>query len=282
MIEHIIVPISRSFLRAIGSLPLRILTFFAQLLYWIGFKVFGYRNGVIYQNLSRSFPELDYNQITKIAHRNMQFIAQLPFVWLKLMTLKPKTVADKLALTDYNQGLASISNDNKNHILVSGHFDNWELFCLLPLLVNKPVYAVYKRQSSSFSDKITRSWRERFGLQLLEMKMSAKFMIENKHQPSIYILIGDQRPVYKKDKITFLNQNTYVMNGLDRLQAKLNAGVHYLEINEVDFKEITFKVTEIDSETSVNHNFYQLLEKSIRQKPEKWLWTHKRWKPITS
>ncbi len=263
-------------------LPLNILSFFAQILYWIGFKVFGYRNGVIYQNLSRSFPELDYKEITKIAQRNMQFIAKLPFIWLKLMTVKPKSVNHSLALTDQNHSLASISNDHKNHILVSGHFDNWELFCLLPLLVNKPVYAVYKRQSSHFADKITRSWRERFGLKLLEMKMSAKFMIENKDQPAIYILIGDQRPVYKKEKITFLNQETYVMNGLDRLQHKLKADVHYLEIDAFDFKEITFKLKPIQCESCINRKFYQFLEKSIRKQPEKWLWTHKRWKTIAS
>ena len=81
----------------------------------------------------------------------------------------------------------------------------------------------------------------------------------------------------------FLNHDTPVLTGTDRLLHKLNHAVFYLDMRRIrrgyyegEFKLITrepktlegFKLTDI---------YYQNLEETIRRAPAYWLWSHKRW-----
>lgn len=261
----------------ISLLPAQFLRAVSKIVFLVGFKLVGYRNSVIIQNLTKALPSKDYDEISDIAHKNMRFVSHLPFEWLRLMSVSPHKIKEKINLQSDN--LAIQNTDNKrNFIVVMGHYQNWELGALLPLLIARPVYAIYKEQSSELSDYVSKRWRQRFGVKLIEMKDAARFMIKNRATPSVYILLSDQRPTYSKDKVQFLNQDTYVINGLERMQKHINAIVYYMEIDAQNNRKINFHLSEIDDRRNLTSEYFEHLEQSINKSPQFWLWSHKRWK----
>ncbi len=259
-----------------GKLPNFVHKLTYKFIYFVGFRLFGYRKDIIIQNVSRAFPTKNYDFVRRITLANMYFMAKLPIEWLQLASLSKKRALRMIDVK--NKGYwAEISQDDNNHILMTGHYHNWEMMALLPLITSKTVYGVYKEQRSELSNKLTRKWREHFGAQLIEMKTAGRFMLKHKRNPAIYVLIADQSPVYNKKELRFLNQNTYVINGVERLQSILDAKLSYLEINIDEQKKLEFNTTPLDSDKPIESYFTEL-EKSIHKAPEYWLWSHKRWK----
>lgn len=101
-----------------------------------------------------------------------------------------------------------------------------------------------------------------------------------------YLFIADQSP--KQDaihyRIHFLNQDTPVFVGFDKISRRLNMAPIYCKTVKVkrgyyhtSFERI-FPEGEKFQENEIVHQFFDKLEKTIHAHPDNWLWSHKRWK----
>lgn len=264
---------------AISLLPSGVLRVISKGAYLLSFYVFNYRQHVIIQNLARSFPEKNYDEIQRLARRSILHLFSLFPQWIKQISVSQKQILSKIQIRD-KQLLQTMSEDNQNYLLVLGHYGNWEYLAALPLLMKKPVYALYKKQKSSAADFLSMKWRSRFGVKLLESSEAARFMIRHKDEPAVYIQIADQRPPRNTTKsILFLNQQTPVITGVEKLQPKINARVVYLEIMpHQNYRCYSLNLTDISDNDDVTKQYFAELEKTIRKQPPFYLWSHKRWK----
>jgi len=129
--------------------------------------------------------------------------------------------------------------------------------------------------------------RSRFGGDIVAMTQLYKRLITLKQQniSTTIGLIADQTPPPESAYwTTFLNQDTPVFNGTEKLAKKFNYPVVYLNIKKAKrgyYNLSTTLITENPKELSegqISEMHTKHLEKNIREQPHIWLWSHRRWK----
>ena len=108
-------------------------------------------------------------------------------------------------------------------------------------------------------------------------------------QEGKHIVIGfiaDQVPHWNNIHYwtNFLNHDTPVLTGTEKIAKKANFAVYYLDIQRVkrgyykgEFKLLTDKPKEY-KDFDITEMYFRELEKTIQRQPAYWLWTHNRWK----
>lgn len=101
----------------------------------------------------------------------------------------------------------------------------------------------------------------------------------------LLVVIADQRPAPGSDKfqISFLDQDTAVQTGGERMAASSQAAFVYVESQKMSrfSYEFTFRLMEHPDRStplSITKSYYNFLENSISRAPSYWLWSHNRWK----
>ena len=84
--------------------------------------------------------------------------------------------------------------------------------------------------------------------------------------------------------VKFLNHDTAVITGTEAIAKKLNFSCLYFDIEckRRGYYEVKVVPLTIDSaeykDYEITDMYFKKLEQTIRRQPEKWLWTHNRWK----
>jgi len=273
------------FLYLISLLPFWCLYLLSDLLFFMVYRVIGYRKKVVFSNLKNSFPEKSQAQLLHIQTRFYRFFFDLVVETLKTLTISPRVLLKRVSFEDtsvfqkyYNQG--------QSIIIVMGHYGNWELggarFALEPL---HKLYVVYHPLSNKYFDQLIYKMRTRLGNGLYSMKGTLRGMVGNRKELTATAFIADQTPSPKGAYwMNFLNQDTPVFQGTGRIANKLKYPVVYATVNRekrgryhVILEDLCPNPEALEPEEIVAR-FTQRLEQDIRQKPEIWLWTHRRWK----
>lgn len=172
-------------------------------------------------------------------------------------------------------------------ILVTGHYSNWEWgIHSLSLMTDKPALIIYKPLSSKGFGKIYNEMRSRFGAIMVPMKQTLRKIVEFKDQTHTSVFLADQTPARSESNhfIPFLNQETLVFKGIEKIAAKTNYPIIYVHIDRLKRGYYTARFTLLAeepatlAENEITNIHNQFLEKIICEKPELWLWSHKRWK----
>lgn len=260
--------------------------FISGIIYFIIYRIAGYRKKVVSENLKYSFPEKSIDEL-KVIERNFyrgfadMFIETLYFTHINIEKQKKR-----LALENFEQVKSFISN-GRNIVVISGHFGNWEFFQLFneELPINK--YFIYKKLRNSAFNQFYKDLRGRAAIPL-EMKETYRRLISDKKEGQQFgvFFISDQRPLKSEINywLEFMNQNTPVMLGTEKIARKTNSVVFYLEISKIKrgYHKLRFELMEENpgevEEHEITRLFYKKLENSIKSSPEQYLWTHKRWK----
>jgi KDO2-lipid IV(A) lauroyltransferase len=172
---------------------------------------------------------------------------------------------------------------------VIGHYGNWDWMASVPLWSDKFIVGtLYKRIKNKFFNNLFLKIRSRFGVYCIDMKQALRGLSElnKKEKPNIIAYIADQSTPRKNIHywIKFLNQDTAVQSGWTTIARRFDTIVLYLKITPIKngyytahFEVIT-ETPKSMSETELITAYFNRLEKDIKEKPEYWLWSHKRWK----
>lgn len=280
-------------LRMFSWLPLGVHYFFSDILYFILYKVFRYRLSVVTTNISRSFPEIDYKEVRRLAKEFYHSLSDTIVEAIWAFTSSREKVAKLLDFTGCDV-LNEAYGEGRNVIVLLGHQSNWELYTSLPDLQkhyglkmdNDHFFYIYKRMSSDFSDKVLMKIRTAHkACRLIEKNNIARTLLKNRDEGGIYYFIADQYP----DKgsgidLQFLNQKTKVFNGPEILARKLSLPVVYFDVERVrrgHYRSEYVMICEDASKTEegyITAEYARLLERGINKNRPNWLWSHKRWK----
>ena len=81
-----------------------------------------------------------------------------------------------------------------------------------------------------------------------------------------------------------MNQETGVLTGVERLSRMVHASAYYCEVSRprrgyyvCRFVKMTDDAAAMDR-FALTDKYWQMLEATIRRRPELWLWSHRRWK----
>ena len=267
--------------------PLGLHYFVSNLFYYVAYYLLRYRRDVVATNLARSFPGKTNKERDLIAKKFYHHLCDTIFETLYFDRISEQE--GRLRVKYLNPELLNGYLDEGRQVLAFfGHYNNWELFCNLPLYTPHRLYAVYKKIKNQSFELFYRKLRNRFGAIPLERADTFRQLFKDHQEgiPSMSAFLFDQTPrVHELHHwITFLNQDTPVVIGSEKTAVKLDAVVLFLYSRKVarGYYETEFRlVTDHSKETQkfeITDKCNRLLEQQILDQPEFWLWSHKRWK----
>lgn len=274
------------FLYILSQFPLPILLFFARLWYYFIYHVIGYRKKVVRENLQKSFPEKSLKEIITIEKTFFKYLADLIFEIIKLNSISEKELRKRVKFN----GLAQVEayfERGESVLACTGHYGNWEL-CMLALGLNlsAPEYVIYKPLSNEIFEKWFQKWRTRFGNKFIPMRQTLRQIIATKDEATMFCFASDQTPVKEETQysLQFLNQQTAVLLGLEKIALQTNRPIFYFDVIKVNlgYYEIDCLLLceepKATKEHEITNLLFEFLNKTIQREPAFWLWSHKRWK----
>jgi KDO2-lipid IV(A) lauroyltransferase len=273
-------------LYALSLLPLRILYLFATVLYWILYYVTGYRRKVVRTNLVNAFPEKSVEEIDTIEKRYFKFLADLIIEIIKMASIS-KAELNKRYVFNNIEVLNAYFDRGESVLACAAHYGNWEWGTLaIGTHIRAANYAIYKPLSNKAFDKWFFTMRSKFGNRLIAMRQTFRALTESKNEPTLFLFGNDQAPPKEESHywINFLNQQTSVQLGIEKLALKTNRPVFYLKLTVVKkgYYAIDCIPISLNPQQTSGHEITdlhtRLLENMIKEEPAYWLWSHKRWK----
>jgi len=118
------------------------------------------------------------------------------------------------------------------------------------------------------------------------MRQTLRKMIEYKNELTFTVLASDQTPGWNEANYftTFLNQLTAVFLGVEKLTKVTDCVVIFYKIDLVKRGYYTYTFVPLVENPKATRPYeiteihVRYLESMIREKPEYWLWSHRRWK----
>ncbi|WP_082304946.1 lysophospholipid acyltransferase family protein [Persicobacter sp. CCB-QB2] len=270
------------FQSTLKRIPMAFYYLLADVLYLIGYRLFGYRKAVVQKNLKAAFPEMTEEARLSIEKK---FYRHLSDYLVETSAMSRLTAHELKKRFQFNnlELLHEYYRKHKNVILASGHQSNWEWMALLPLYVGQEAKAVYRKQSSPFADEVIYANRSKFGMELVQDKDLLPYLKhQDNKQPQLLYMLCDQRPSESKKPtiLEFMHQPVAAFQGLNFISRMFDYEVIYADIRKTarGKYEVTFKALQPSAEESVVECFFKQLERSIEAQPHTYLWSHNRWK----
>lgn len=267
--------------------PLRILYIFSDLFYPIVYYVIRYRKEVVFKNLHNAFPEKTDKEIEHIAKKFYRHFCDLFVEIIKLLHISHEEISKRMKYRGANPFLEEFEK-NKMVLGVLGHFNNWEWGSALGMKGPYQFASIYKPLTNKYFDKLMIKIRAQFGGELIPMaktgRIMANYMRDGKL--TVFNFIADQAPVKSEIQYwtTFLNQDTPVYLGIEKLALKTHQPVYFgkfIKVKRGYYEAVVEKLCDDCNDLpphELTERHLKALEAAIRENPEYWLWSHRRWK----
>ncbi len=259
---------------------------FANFTYFILCYVLRYRRKVILDNLHRSFPDYDEKKIMEICRGSYRNLAEQIINTIGQAGISEQERLRRMKFTNMDEVCKELNG--RSAVMLTAHFGPWEAAGAVSLTTDDHQFvAVYHQIKSPVFDELLRRIRQHSNLELVEMKRTMRYFIENiKQRPLALCLIADQNPP-KRANIPwykFLHQWTAFFDGGEMLATKYQLPVYYFTTRRVKagyyegtFTQIHDGVEPVEPYT-ITERYVRHLEQDIIRTPEMWMWTHRRWK----
>lgn len=270
-------------------LPLKILYFFSDISYFGMYYMVRYRRKVVRTNLLKAFPERNLAEIKIIEKRYYRHLCDLFMELYHMWHMSEQQIRRHCVFTN-PQLIGKYFDQGKSVIGVLGHYGNWEWMASYSLWMPQDIdfFTLYKPLHDRVADRIMRNIRSRFKACPVPKNDILRRIVENRRNGRLFLagFIGDQTPNSGNLHfwMDFLNQDTPVLIGTEKIARKFDLPVISLRMRkvkrgyyEVDFVEVCENPRELP-EGELTRRHTRLLEQYIREVPELWLWSHRRWK----
>jgi KDO2-lipid IV(A) lauroyltransferase len=274
------------FLKIMARFPFWFIYVLSDVFYWIVYYLVGYRKKVVRQNLKNAFQEKPTFEIKEIEKKYYHHFCDLTFETIKMRGMKPADFEKRMKVS--NAGLVNgYFEQGKSVMVLTMHYNNWEWGVYLSVHLKHKSLAVYKPLQNVIFDKFMNQTRTKYGTELIKNDQIFRRVLqaEKQNEPVFIWLAGDQTPpVFHKSWFRFLNQDALFYPGPAAISKRFNQPVFFQKIEktgrgkyETTF-ELLFENPDRFSETEIIKTYIQRMEEVIREKPEFYLWSHKRWK----
>ena len=270
----------------ISLLPMRVLYVISDLVF--PFVYTFYRRRLVRQQLTECFPEKSLKEIKDIERAFYHWFCDLFVEIIKQFSMSPEEMQRRMVFVDYDKAFEHFTPERPMLFMMLGHYGNWEWMASLQYSA-KDVHCsqVYHPLNNDVFDLLFLQLREQYGGECIPMRKTIRRLLQlnAKGKPVICGMISDQQPRW--DAIhhfsPFLNHDSAVFIGTEEIAKKMNSLVYYGSVTRVKRGyyqcraiPISLNPDELD-DYQITDRYMQLLEHDIRQHPELWLWTHKRW-----
>lgn len=273
------------FLKLLSRIPLPILYWFSDFLFFMSYRIVGYRRKLVKKNLKNSFPEKSKSELKLIEKEFYKNLCDYAVETLKLLTISEVELRKRMQFTNL-PAVKAILDTETSIVMFASHQFNWEWLLAVGSL-NHPIDFVYQQQRSKLFNDFSLAGRMRFGAYPIKREQVARESVSRKSITRGIAIMADQFPGKKRDKkywTTFLNQETAFFQAISQLTVLLQYPVVYTAIRkkkrgyyEAEYIVIDNPPYKKGTDLFVDH-YARATEKIIRENPAGWLWSHNRWK----
>jgi len=291
--------------RPLAALPLGFHRKMGTFIGWLSGSVLRYRRDVVMTNISRSFPELKYDELNDIRRKFYKHFGDIigETIWFggcynAERRLKKSGIGEIVNPEVINR----YKDEGRSVMVLFSHYGNWELLSGIfqthysdrSLQYDiRDACVTYRALSSKAWDRFMR-WNRLVpvnpnnGEQLVDSTLILRYALSHRDATKFYIFISDQYPYSSSSCVhlerKFLHQDSCVINGAVLLAKKLGLPIVTLNMTVKEDGNYSLKFSPIcnnAADVAVNDvltEYYRLLEEDIKAQPWNYLWTHKRWK----
>ncbi len=262
--------------------------FLSEIIYWIAYRLIGYRTKVVRRNLAVSFPEKGNKELREIEHRFYHHLCDILVEGIYNLFASPRSIMRRYHVT--NRELVNrYYEEGRTVVLMSAHYNNWEY---MVTSLNMQLFHHGIGVGKPLSNRVLEPWvfrrRTRYGTEVVYSDMVREVVdFYDRHGvPCALMMLSDQSPAHadKSYWTTFFHQDTAFLYGAEYFARKYNYPVLYYRVDKVrrGHYEVTFSLLcenprEVE-QYSIVERYVRTLERDISEKPDYWLWSHRRWK----
>lgn len=288
MTNNILYRLAYCILYAIALIPLDILYIASDIAYLIVYHIIRYRKRTVWENLTKAFPGKNEKE-RKVIERNFyRHLCDLCIETVKLLCISDKEMRKRINIYGC-ETVEELARQKKPIFVYLSHYGNWEWAQEVKKRYAQPetTAEIYHRIANPVLDRIMLRIRSRWNGELLPQDEAVRRILRF-HKTGGSFLIGfisDQRPHHVEDDqwITFLNQPTDMICGAEIIGRRCGAAFLYLDIVKSGRGHYTMTFIPLTpshgckTPYSYTETYMCRLEETIRNRPEYWLWSHKRW-----
>ncbi|MDR1518155.1 MAG: lysophospholipid acyltransferase family protein [Dysgonamonadaceae bacterium] len=276
-----------SYLHAL--LPLRVLYVWSDILYLFVYHVVRYRRKIVRKNLVNSFPELSEKEIGAIEKRYYHHLGDYYMETIKILHISDDEMRRRMVFEN-PEIMRQLTKDGQWCFLALGHYANWEWVSSIGL--HTPDYLkpaqIYKKLKNKSFNRLFFQIRSRFQPLSIEKDDTLRAIVKEKNKGKTLIVgfVADQRPQPNSIHYwtNFLNQDTPVQTGMERIARKMGFSMAFLDVKvakrgyyRAQIVPLTPNASE-EPEFSITEQYMRKFEQTILRDPAHYLWSHNRWK----
>lgn len=261
-----------------------------NIVFFILYYCLRYRMKVVRLNLRNSFPEKSSHELRVIRRRFYRTLAE---IFVDTVSLAGVNHAKARRMIRFAHAAEhSAATAGRDWIALMAHFGCWEYGSFWGFYdPTQVVVAVYHPLRNVVMEELYQRLRRRHNTLTVAMGESLRFYLRHREggiggKNIAMGLIADQNPPRRPDShwFRFLNQDTLFFDGGEKLALKCNLPVYFARMNrlrrgsyEMSFEQIYDGAEEV-AEYEITERYVRRLEAMIRERPELWMWSHRRWK----
>jgi Kdo2-lipid IVA lauroyltransferase/acyltransferase len=285
--KRIINQILVGLLISVSWLPFWILYRFSDALYIIVRFIIKYRYKVISENLKHAFPEKTELEISQIRNKFYHHICDIIFESIKVYSMSDKEMKNRLTLKGTDKA-NEFFDQGRSIIALAMHHNNWEWTSFVQSKLKHLILTIYNpvRGNNAMENFLVHN-RSKWGSVCVPVHKTARSAIEYnlKGQLTGLWLAADQTPPSNSKFWTlFLNRETPFFSGPEKIAASLNQPVFFQHTKKIgrgryviEYSVLFENPKEVEQK-DILLAYIRKAEEIIRQEPEYYLWSHRRWK----
>jgi KDO2-lipid IV(A) lauroyltransferase len=269
----------------LSLLPLRALYILSDFIYALIYYVFGYRKKVVMENLRIAFPEKTEEERKKIAKKFYHNFVDTFIETIKLISASNQWITDHLKLD--SEPHKQFTEEGRKCQLHLGHNFNWEIAGVaMSLYTKNPFLVVYMPIKNKTMDRLFMKLRTRTGTAMLPATDMRNAIVPWRNTQYMLALVADQAPgdPTRAYWLNFFGRPTAFVRGPESGARIGNIPVIFVYLYKV--KRGRYRAhLEVGAdnpgslpEGELTRRYIRFLENAIRQHPDMWLWSHRRWK----
>ena len=272
-------------------LPLGVLYFISDCIYYLLYYCIRYRRKVVRKNLINSFPKKSLKEIIDIEKGFYAWFCDYVVETFKVRNFSEEEMSRRMTFEGLDEVYEDMEKNGQTFCFAYlGHYCNWEWVASLPLWTKDKLKCaqIYHPLENEAFNKAFLNVRARFGSENISMAETLRRIIQLKREGTKTIIgfIADQTPVWNSIHLwmDFMSQETPVFTGTERIAKQVNACIYYIDISrpkrgyyQAVFKPVKWR-EEAEKEYTITEVYMRMLEETIVREPSYWLWSHNRWK----
>lgn len=275
----------------VSKLPYRALYVISDIANLVLYHIVRYRRDIVRRNITSAFPEKSLEECISIERGFYKWFCDYFVEAVKLMSVSRQELLSRIEFRGIDK-IEECFDRGQTCAGILGHYGNWELLSATGLVIKKHPEAVigliYHPLRSQLFDRLFINMRQSMGGVCVPKKDILRYLVSFRSQNlmNLFGYIADQAPRYRNIHLwlPFLNHDTPVFTGAERIMRKMNNAVFYIDVERPErgkyiytFKLMTDKPGEMP-EFEITKKFFVMLEQTIRREPRFYLWSHNRWK----